>query len=275
MNNQSDQINELAKALAAAQGTIDSAKIDADNPFFNSRYATLGSVWYAAGQVLAPNGLSITQTFEPSDGRVMHITTTLLHISGQWIRGTLSIAPQQATPQGIGSAVTYGRRYALAAMLGIVAEEDDDGNAASHQQAPQRQPERRPATPHANAPAAAPAASKPVTPTPAPKSAEKPLPVAANVPAGAKPVLPAGDWRSVKVHFGKKAGVELGGMEERSLLWYIQTWQPKDKPGYPISDADVALRKALDLAGASMALPGFGVPDMEEDVPYDAEEQGL
>ena len=136
--NQSDQLDQLAPALAAAQASLHAAKKDKENPHFRSQYATLQSIWDAAREVLAPNGLSVIQTFEKTDGRLMDIRTTLLHKSGQWIAGVLSLAPQQANPQGIGSAITYGRRYALAAILGIVADEDDDGNQASHNDAPQQ-----------------------------------------------------------------------------------------------------------------------------------------
>lgn len=129
--NQSNELNHLATALAKAQASLSAAAKDGKNPHYKSKYATLQSIWDSAREVLAPNGLSVAQTFQQTDGAKMDITTTLLHSSGQWIAGTLSMIPQQSTPQGIGSAITYGRRYALAAMLGIVADEDDDGNAAS------------------------------------------------------------------------------------------------------------------------------------------------
>lgn len=131
MTTQSTELNHLATALAKAQASLSAAAKDGKNPHFKSKYATLQSIWDAAREVLAPNGLSVAQTFRETDGARMDITTTLLHSSGQWIAGTLSMIPQQSTPQGIGSAITYGRRYALAAILGIVADEDDDGNAAS------------------------------------------------------------------------------------------------------------------------------------------------
>lgn len=134
---QSPEIDKLATALVSAQAQLKPAAKDSTNPHFKSKYASLQSVWEAAQPCLAKNSLSVLQTFGQSDGDVMHITTTLLHNSGQFIRGTLSIKPQQATPQGIGSAITYGRRYALAAILGIVTDDDDDGNAAS-----ERKPEK-------------------------------------------------------------------------------------------------------------------------------------
>lgn len=125
----SEQINELAAALAKAQGQIEGAKKDSTNPHFKSSYADLASVWDACRKALSSNGLSVAQGAESEDGRV-GITTILMHASGQWMRSTLLMRPMKDDPQGIGSCVTYARRYALAAIVGV-APEDDDGNAAS------------------------------------------------------------------------------------------------------------------------------------------------
>jgi hypothetical protein len=127
----SDALDQLGAALAKAQAKLKPASKDGTNPHFKSSYATLGSIWDAAREVLSPNGLSVIQSFEATEGDTVAITTTLLHTSGQFMGGTLTLRPTKADPQGLGSAITYGRRYALAAILGIVADEDDDGNAAS------------------------------------------------------------------------------------------------------------------------------------------------
>ena len=124
----SPEINHLAKALAAAQSSLSPAAKDAVNPHFRNHYASLGSVWDAAREVLGANGLSVVQTYAPTDGTRLDLVTTLLHESGQWISGTISMVPAKADPQGIGSAATYARRYSLASILGIVADEDDDGH---------------------------------------------------------------------------------------------------------------------------------------------------
>lgn len=129
MNEQSESINELAAALAKAQGKITGALKDSDNPFFKSRYADLASVWDACRAALSKNGLAVIQLAE-SDETGVSVSTTLAHSSGQWIRSRLHLRPKDGTPQGMGSAITYGRRYALAAMVGV-AQVDDDGNAAS------------------------------------------------------------------------------------------------------------------------------------------------
>lgn len=124
----SDCIKELAAALAKAQGQMEGAKKSSANPYFKSRYADLAEVWEACRKPLSDNGLAIIQTTTDGEGRII-IETTLAHSSGEWITSTLGMTPVKTDPQGIGSAITYARRYALSAMVGI-APEDDDGEAA-------------------------------------------------------------------------------------------------------------------------------------------------
>lgn len=141
----SEQINELATALAKAQGSMGGALKDSANPFFKSRYADLESVWNACRKALADNGLSVVQSASAVEGGVA-VTTMLLHSSGQWMRDTLPLHPKDLSPQGIGSAITYGRRYALAAMAGVYQTDDDaeaaHGRAAPAQAVPDGRPER-------------------------------------------------------------------------------------------------------------------------------------
>lgn len=126
----SPEIAKLAEALAKAQGQIKGAAKDSTNPHFKSKYADLASVWDACRTALSANGLSVVQLPDVSaDGVFLH--TTLAHSSGQWMRGTMPVRPVQDTPQGLGSALTYARRYSLAAMVGVAPDDDDDGNAAS------------------------------------------------------------------------------------------------------------------------------------------------
>lgn len=123
---QSDDVSELAKALVEVQKIVGNAEKDAKNPFFKSNYATLKSVLEATRQPLADNGLAITQTMLEDK-----LVTVLMHTSGQWIRSILNLNPIKANdPQSMGSAITYARRYALAAIVNIT-QEDDDGNAGS------------------------------------------------------------------------------------------------------------------------------------------------
>ena len=125
----SEQINELAAALAKAQGKITGALKDSANPFFKSKYADLASCWDACREPLSENGLAVIQSPEVSS-EGLTLTTLLLHSTGQWIKNSLRVLPKDDTPQGIGSAMTYARRYALTALVGI-AQVDDDGNQAS------------------------------------------------------------------------------------------------------------------------------------------------
>lgn len=127
----SDQINELAGALSKAQGVIIPASKDSDNPFFKSKYADLASVWEVAREPLSKNGLSIMQ--HPSaEANVVTVETVLTHSSGQWMSSRLTMNAKDASPQAIGSCITYARRYGLSAVVGIASEIDDDGNAATH-----------------------------------------------------------------------------------------------------------------------------------------------
>lgn len=140
--NKSESIGALAGALSKAQAEIRGAVKDTANPFFKSKYADLSSVWEACREPLAKNGLSIVQTNRAGEGRVI-VETLLMHASGEWISGELDMRPVKDDPQGVGSAITYARRYALAAMVGV-APEDDDGNAASGKDKPRAEPQADP-----------------------------------------------------------------------------------------------------------------------------------
>ena len=125
----SPSIAALATALSKAQGQFDHAKKDANNPFFKSKYADLAAVIDAAKPHLAANGLAVIQTTEINENG-LRLVTTLAHQSGEYISGDYPIKPTKDDPQGMGSAMTYARRYAFSAITGI-ASDDDDGNAAS------------------------------------------------------------------------------------------------------------------------------------------------
>ena len=164
----SESIAALAGALAKAQLQIEPASKNATNPHFRSHYADLASIWDACRGPLNANGLSIVQF--PCDGDVGRtgLCTMLLHSSGEYISEVVTTRSQKDDPQGLGSALTYLRRYALAAVVGVTATEDDDGNAAS-----------TPANARVNAPAPRPYIPPPVSPP------------AVNAPAPSKPSVPA------------------------------------------------------------------------------------
>lgn len=124
----SEHLDALAAALTKAQADMPGAVKDSENPHFRSRYADLGSVWDAARGPLTRNGLSVVQLPGYVDG-VATLDTMLLHTSGQWIRATAGAPLAKQDAQSVGSALTYLRRYALAAMASVCPE-DDDGEAA-------------------------------------------------------------------------------------------------------------------------------------------------
>lgn len=186
----SDSIASLAAALATAQAEIKAAEEDrtasvqSDKAKYSYGYATLASVWDACRGPLSKNGLSIAQfpetafaTFSPDErgGQkysppTVKVTTRLMHKSGEWMESEIVLKPDGDTPQKIGSAITYGRRYALSAMVGVAPDDDDGADASGvptsfdqrRQQAPQR-------------PAAPP-------PPEAPQVREAPLPLVPEIP---------------------------------------------------------------------------------------------
>jgi hypothetical protein len=131
----------FAKAFVAAQMATEAVKKAATNPAFKSKYADLSEVVEAVVPALNKAGIGVMQ-FPSYDGELVGLTTVLMHESGATVTGTLHLRPSKSDPQGVGSAVTYARRYSLLAMTGA-APEDDDGNSASgprQQTAPQEAP---------------------------------------------------------------------------------------------------------------------------------------
>jgi hypothetical protein len=124
----SEQVHEIAAALAKAQGEMEGATKSAANPFFKSKYADLASVREACMGPLSKHGIAVLQS-PSAEGAVVSVETMLVHSSGQWIRGVVTVTAKDDSPQAIGSCITYCRRYALQSFAGV-APEDDDGEAA-------------------------------------------------------------------------------------------------------------------------------------------------
>ncbi len=120
---------KLFPAFIKAQTAMGDLLKTSSNPHFKSKYADLAAVVEAVLPALNENGFGLMQP-PHSDGELVEVETLLLHDSGGYIRSTLGLRPSKTDPQGVGSAITYGRRYALQSIAGI-APEDDDGNAAS------------------------------------------------------------------------------------------------------------------------------------------------
>lgn len=128
----SEQINELATALSKFQQEVKQPGKDAANPFFNSKYVPLELVVDAINNTAPLHGLSFTQWSVISESGRVGVSTMIIHSSGQWMEyDPLFMKPDKDTPQAVGSAMTYARRYSLSAAFGIASEVDDDGNAAS------------------------------------------------------------------------------------------------------------------------------------------------
>lgn len=136
----------LAKALVAAQMATEAVKKASTNPAFKAKYADLSVVVEAVVPALNKSGVSVLQ-FPAFNGELVSVATTLLHETGSSVTATLHLRPSKLDAQGVGSAITYARRYSLMAMTGA-APEDDDGAAASgpREPAPHREPPK-PAAP--------------------------------------------------------------------------------------------------------------------------------
>ncbi len=134
--NKSESIKELASALNRMQGELKNAPQNSVNPFFKSKYTDLSTLIDHARTLLTKNGLAIVQGNEMSENGIV-ITTLLTHESGEWIESQLYMPIEERSAQKIGGVITYGRRYAYSAMLGIASEEDDDGNYSSRSTKPQ------------------------------------------------------------------------------------------------------------------------------------------
>lgn len=127
----SESISKLTEAMAKAQAKMTPAAKDQENPHFKSKFADLAACWDVARAPLSENGLAV---FQPACvvAEGVTVVTLLSHVSGEWMCAELTLPLAQKTPQAVGSAISYGRRYSFSSMLGIVSrDEDDDGSSAS------------------------------------------------------------------------------------------------------------------------------------------------
>jgi hypothetical protein len=221
---ESPTLGKLAEALAKAQGAIRGATKDTVNGHFKNKYADLASTWAACREPLSANGLAVLQRVS-SSGNAVIITTQLIHSSGEWVRDRLAIPVAQQTAQGYGSAITYGRRYALAALVGIAPDDgEDDGNAAS---LPARAPPKR--------------AEERMTASPGQMET-----------AGAAPTPYVSPDLSGKVRSGKRAGVPIKDLDEKSLTWYARKCAGSGAPEDVAMLRDIETEWARRRAGSSV-----------------------
>lgn len=125
--NTSTEIKNIAAALVGFHKEVGIIKKDAKNPFFKSKYASLSQILETIDEPLTNNGLAIVQFPEGQYG----LCTRLVHTSGEWLEACYTMKPTKDTPQDLGSAITYQRRYAVGAILSLNIDDDDDGNNAS------------------------------------------------------------------------------------------------------------------------------------------------
>lgn len=127
--NKSETITEIAKALAKFQSEVSDPERTKENSYLKAKYVTLDSLLQAIRPVLASNGLSFMQIPSTTDEAVT-VTTLLLHESGEWFESHPFTLPlMKKDPQGVGSVVTYARRYSLSSILGVAWDEDDDAQS--------------------------------------------------------------------------------------------------------------------------------------------------
>jgi hypothetical protein len=220
---QSESLTEIGHALAAAQASMGIAIKDTRGQIGqnkNYKYADLASVMNAAHDALEANKLSVIQRPMPSDVGVC-IQTMILHESGEWISdGGLHLPLQKIDPQGAGSSITYARRYGLAAMLGIVQDDDDAASAVAQQDAP------------------------------AAKKASKPAQTAVEAIASQLDATPATTTVSAAADeyvfkFGKHKGVALQDVPANYLDWLLTQG---GKPGYEQQQAEAHAMYRRELA---------------------------
>lgn len=140
----SQDITKLSEALNLAQAEMRGVQKDSKNPHFKNSYASLEAVIDTAKPVLTKHGLAFTQAPGALVEGAVEITTMLMHTSGQWLRSTLHMPVVKRDPQGVGSAITYGLRYSLMAVLGVPPTDDDDGERAMDRGQPQQRQESKP-----------------------------------------------------------------------------------------------------------------------------------
>lgn len=144
--NSSPDIKDIATALCKVQTDLQAAIKDASNPHFKSKYATLEAVWDVIRAPLVCNGLSVVQPVRYEQGfNGVIVQTILMHgPSGQWIASDVPIPTAKLTPQEMGAAISYGRRYGLAALIGVTQEDDDAQQATSKMNKPTPVPAPKP-----------------------------------------------------------------------------------------------------------------------------------
>lgn len=181
----SESIQKLTEAMVKAQAAMRTALKKSDNPYFRSKYADLAEIWEVARGPLNQNGLCLLQPVSSQDAGSVTVTTVLAHVSGEFISEQFTVyprpekpkdkngtplqgAPEFVSPQGMGSAVSYARRYALQGLLAIATDDDDGEHAEGRRNQPQPKPSAPPPVQPCGQSADATARTAPAPPMPEP-----------------------------------------------------------------------------------------------------------
>lgn len=221
----SDSIANLSAALVKVCGELRPVAKDRINPHFKNKYATLDAITEAVRPVLAKHGLAVVQGTTAPDSDQGHLTgfaveTMLVHASGEWMSNAVFMPIDKASAQGAGSAISYGRRYGLSALLGLTADEDDDGESATNH-APQR------------------VQSRPAAATP---------PKATTVPPR-QATGSSGSADAFVMPFGKTKGTPLGNMDLGDLANAVQWAKDKGKFAEFVAAGESVLARAAKDVG--------------------------
>jgi hypothetical protein len=221
---QSESVAKLAAALSAAQGEFGAIKKQQDNPFFKSKYADLSAVLEAVQPSLTKHELAVIQSpSTDADKKTVSVETMLMHSSGEWKSSVFEMPVADWKAQGIGSVVTYLRRYSIGAVLNIAAE-DDDGNEASGRGEGSHQPQpNKPAPQSSAAPRQAqtkPAPKKTESVKPDPPKAEPPKAEATKQEAEKKeePTTPQKKLRALLVKLWNDTNTQVNGKQIKDFI---------------------------------------------------------
>ena len=228
----SAEIKELAKAMLQVQQQLSPAQKDRENTYTNSRYATLGSVMETCSKILISHGIWVTQYPVPVETGHLGLVTKLIHAeSGQWQSSLMMMPLANNDPQGYGSAITYARRYALSALVGIITENDDDAESACNR-GNGKQPQQGKSQ---KAPSQFP---KPVSPpAPAKQPSEK-----SSVNLNSLPVLDGVQYQSFHTQEGRECVYATGDtMSKKQILKEAGfRWSAENKFWWKYADAKAA-----------------------------------
>jgi hypothetical protein len=231
----SDSIAQIAPALVAAQAAFPPIVKDGKNPAFRSKYATLDGIMAAIRPALAANGLAVMQGAihpETDGGKLvgLAVESILIHASGEWMATAVPVPVTKSDAHGLGSALSYGRRYGVSALLALTTDEDDDGNAAAR---PPRQ--ERPAAP--------------------------PSPPAGQRLHSSVPETPAAPMSLAKAEAMTMKGQRLGDMDEERLD-KLAAWASEK------GNAAVHAACQTILAAREAAMVEYGVDQLPDSLPF-------